>query len=364
MTQEDSSVPVVLVATSLSRTSGGGWTFLEGLVRSLATQSTRIKLTVIAPRNHLETVGSWAPQAQTLGVLPLVGVWRVMRDFAVAWWWTMRVGARVLIQPHEWAPPTPGECIAISQNIGPFHPVSAANAGLGGRLIKWLSIRTSGWMSVMVAVSPIAERVMVQHLRNLARIEVIPEAVVSPVHGGQVVSPPPLAPEYDFCLVAGRATYKNSGLLERALARANIDRDRSRIVVVGGSLEVSASIEQRGHVDRNELLEIFARSRVVVIPSLVESFGLPAFEALSMGAVPVVLSRTAMEQWLGEIAVALAPDAAEHALSAMFAMASDELEDWVNHRNGGEVNIDELLSQFSPVHVGAAYASLIQSIAR
>lgn len=67
-------------------------------------------------------------------------------------------------------------------------------------------------------------------------------------------------------------------------------------------------IEHLGQVERQTLSDLYAGANAVLVPSLYEGFGLPALEALSVGARVVVSDRGALPEVVGRAAEVLALD--------------------------------------------------------
>jgi glycosyltransferase involved in cell wall biosynthesis len=66
-------------------------------------------------------------------------------------------------------------------------------------------------------------------------------------------------------------------------------------------------MELRPPCSEDELNELLARARALILPSLEEGYGLPAFEAAACG-IPVAVSRTgALTELPGDVAVSFDP---------------------------------------------------------
>lgn len=133
---------------------------------------------------------------------------------------------------------------------------------------------------------------------------------------------------------------KNAGRLFRAFRELVAGRgDPLTLVVAGGwalrgsnvwRLAHDAGVFDRvivtGYVARRTLLCLYARARVLCMPSLYEGFGLPVAEAMALG-VPVVTSdRGAMREVAGDAAVLVDPeDVASIAEGLERALTDEEL---------------------------------------
>jgi alpha-1,3-rhamnosyl/mannosyltransferase len=130
---------------------------------------------------------------------------------------------------------------------------------------------------------------------------------------------------------------KNLDLLIRALPAL----PDARIVAVGPStpyaeecsalarqLEVDDRIEMRGYVTRDELLELYATSAVVAVPSIYEGFGYAAAQALCAGTPVIVSDRSALPEIVGTDA----PVVPINDLSAWLRALRDALEGGLDQR--------------------------------
>jgi glycosyltransferase involved in cell wall biosynthesis len=104
----------------------------------------------------------------------------------------------------------------------------------------------------------------------------------------------------DRLLYVGRfAPHKNLARLGRAFATTRFAREGGTLLLVGGSDDEAErlqarslpGVEARGECSEEELDRLLATSRALVLGSLEEGFGLPAFEAVASG-LPVAVSRT------------------------------------------------------------------------
>jgi glycosyltransferase involved in cell wall biosynthesis len=104
----------------------------------------------------------------------------------------------------------------------------------------------------------------------------------------------------DRALYVGQfARHKNLERLLNAFPRTQFARDGGELMLVGGSSEDAAHLRQMAphgarvtierKISQPALEELYATSRLLVLPSLEEGFGLPAWEALSVG-LPVCVA--------------------------------------------------------------------------
>lgn len=299
---------VLLIATSLAQTSQGGATFLVSLLSSL--RSVGVDLVIAAPESSLETIQRHAPDVVVQPANELTGWRRILRDLVMPRYWTKLHGVDIVVYPHEFAPLGGGRKVIVIQNVGPFDYTSRAEFGTRGRLLRWLSAWRLGGADAIVAVSHNALGVWESAVgTSEAKKYVIPEAFVPPAieWRDRVQSYPPGR----IVFVLGEWDYKNVGpvqaALETALDTISDDPELRVDIRVAGveEFETAHAVEVLGKLPRQGLLNEFASADLVVFPSAVEAFGLPALEAACMGVKPAVLKNTAMEEWLGSSCIAM-----------------------------------------------------------
>jgi glycosyltransferase involved in cell wall biosynthesis len=125
----------------------------------------------------------------------------------------------------------------------------------------------------------------------------------------------------DYALVVGtRIARKNLGALE---VTAKALRSKGIELVAAGSgrsymRSEQVSIRQLGYVPDDELPALYAKARVLLMPSLYEGFGLPLLEAMASGTPVVAANRGALPETAGDAALVVEPDDfAEAALEAL-----------------------------------------------
>lgn len=123
--------------------------------------------------------------------------------------------------------------------------------------------------------------------------------------------PPPSTSPQRILAVGAASRHKNLPRLLEAHARLShldaelvlvglfTDRQRSRLRGLASRLGTSDRVFFRGSVDEARLVDLYATSDVLVMPSLWEGFGLPVAEAMAVG-IPVVCSdRSALPEVVG-----------------------------------------------------------------
>ncbi|MEY2545185.1 MAG: hypothetical protein QOG48_302 [Verrucomicrobiota bacterium] len=158
-------------------------------------------------------------------------------------------------------------------------------------------------LDLIITVSEFSERAIREFCD---RYDLHCPAIVVTYQGVEVSSPP--AEKQDYVLhLASPLPYKGTRwLLEQWLALQKIDNDIPPLKLVGTLDEKAAAIfaEIRDAsivppLPRIELEELMASARVLLLPSEIEGFGIPAVEAYLLGT-PVAYARgTALEEIVG-----------------------------------------------------------------
>ena len=95
-----------------------------------------------------------------------------------------------------------------------------------------------------------------------------------------------------FC-VTSNSRHKNLKRLVKAFKNANLNKNidyNLYITTNGNDLNmINKRIKYLGSINRNEITKYYSKSHYVILPSLVESFGLPIFEGIKSGS-NVILS--------------------------------------------------------------------------
>lgn len=327
---------VLLIASSLAKTSGGGSVFLNGLIEGLAA-ADGIELAVAGPVECMSArLGQSGQSVELIDIPARGGVTRPLTD-ALATLRANRWGADVVHYPHDWCPPSRCPVVLTIQNIGPFDSRSARDMGARGKALRQLSKRTAGRAAAIVAVSETARNVWNRAVSSAPATDLIPEGFTapSPVDPTVAHAPPAGVPARDFVLaITGPARYKNADLTLSVMWRhATLDPNATWVIagIPQGSWHDGRQRIGVGSPKREVLLELMAAARCVVFLSAVESFGLPALEAVAMGTHPIVLEGTAMAEWLQSRCSAVS--GTESAVIGAIQMASrsaDHVNGWLD----------------------------------
>ena len=178
----------------------------------------------------------------------------------------------------------------------------------------------------------------------------------------------PAEDESDVIAFAGRLVReKGLGILLRAMqsvpdARLRIAGDgplRARLERLAFDLGIMSRTSFLGELLDQELVDLFAASTVVCVPSVwVEAFGYAAAEAMALGRPVVGLPTGALPELLAEGRGFLADDSTPPALAAALRTA---LESEVARRQVGEAARDFAYRWFHPDVVGARYLEVYQA---
>ncbi len=142
---------------------------------------------------------------------------------------------------------------------------------------------------VIVPSAPVRDELVDRWGLAPERVRVVPEGVELPAHP----SPPPTATPY--LLAVGALEPRKAPLLLRdAYARAREHGLEARLVFAGegrlaNGLAGTPGVELRGRVSDDELDALYRGALALVVPSLLEGYGLPLREALARGT-PAVIS--------------------------------------------------------------------------
>ena len=109
--------------------------------------------------------------------------------------------------------------------------------------------------------------------------------------------------------------------LIEAFALLRVDHPQLKLVLAGGdgwgldalqealrTHQVTTAVIRPGYIDDDTVAALYRNAAVVAYPSLAEGFGLPALEAMACGAPLVTTLGTAMDDFLADGAIAIAPN--------------------------------------------------------
>lgn len=199
--------------------------------------------------------------------------------------------------------------VAVHDTIAENYPELAFASKRNERFWRW-KVRAALWQAdTCLTVSRHSKR-CIERVYGFPsnRIEVVHEAPAA-------IFTPSQAAREDFLLyVGGISPTKNLETLLRAFAASQAPRlilvgdyagDRfqtchAELVALAQSLGIEDRIEFAGFVPDQQLVELYRRASLFVMPSWDEGFGLPAVEAMACGAPVLVSSGHALEEVVGD----------------------------------------------------------------
>ena len=98
---------------------------------------------------------------------------------------------------------------------------------------------------------------------------------------------------------------------------------RDECARIAADLGVAERVRFRGYVERDELLELYARAAIAVVPSRYEGFGLGAAQALCAGVPLVAADATSLPEVVGGAAPLVSPDDSAGWTEAIAAILED-----------------------------------------
>lgn len=225
--------------------------------------------------------------------------------------------------PHflvPWAPPVP-VVTTLFDAIPLFHPLPNP---LATAYIAAMLQRAAGRSVRVITISHAAGRQLAEAVDcDPAKLRVIPIGVEDAFFRNDV--PRRNGPPY-FLFAGRRERHKNVETLLDAFDIVRTAVPELRLVLSGGRHERFAGhdgVVVPGFVGEAELLALYRNALAVVMPSLMEGFGLPAAEAMALGT-PVITSKdAALLEVTGDAALHFDARSAEELAGLMLRVAGD-----------------------------------------
>jgi glycosyltransferase involved in cell wall biosynthesis len=165
-----------------------------------------------------------------------------------------------------------------------------------------------------------------------ARIRVVPLAadeVAIPDASRDAEAMARLGVRAPFFLVVGAADRrKNLALVERAMSVVSRSHPDARLVLAGprrGAAADEPSWRQTvGFVSDDDLVSLYRSTRALIAPSSYEGFGLPALEAMQLGAPVICVRASSLPEVAGDAALYVGLDDADGLAGAMTRLLGDD----------------------------------------
>jgi glycosyltransferase involved in cell wall biosynthesis len=218
--------------------------------------------------------------------------------------------AELVYSPANLAP------VASRRNVVVIHDAAAL------RHPEWYSRPYVAWQrAVLPRIARQARLVITVSDFSRREIEEVLGVTATVIPNGVSERFKPSSGKGDYALVVGsRIARKNLSALN---ATADALKEHCIELVAAGSgrgyMQAEAtSIRQLGYVPDEELPALYAKARVLLMPSLYEGFGLPCLEAMASGTPVVAADRGALPETCGDAALVVEPGAfAEAAVQAV-----------------------------------------------
>jgi glycosyltransferase involved in cell wall biosynthesis len=238
--------------------------------------------------------------------------------------------------------------------------VSGARQRITNRYRSWLIPKAVSRAHTILTVSSFTEQQITSRF-PAARVQVIPCSI----DGSWLVGND--ARRLDernnsILVVTSDVPHKNPRRALEAYAAfvAKVDRataPRLRLVGLSGSekafrqyaalLQIADLVDIEPYVTESELQNLYRRSRAVLVPSLMEGFGIPVLEAMASGTPVIASNATSLPEVGGRAAAYFNP----HEVADMTAVLDQVLRDQARQRTMVELGLAQA-KQFHPDVVG------------
>lgn len=197
-----------------------------------------------------------------------------------------------------------------------------------------------------------------------AAISVIPSEVTVPVGGARL---PPAEPLVVYA--AHHAPNKNHLVLPRMVAELKRRGSQVRLAVSVSPRQVPSLVQQAldlrvlesfqflGDLAHPAALELIGRAACVVMPSKLESFGLPYYEAMALGTPVIAADRDFAREAVGDAGLFADPDSAEEFAAHVDQVLRDQ-RTWLRLSSAGQSRYAGL--RRSGADIAAAYLQLLE----
>lgn len=244
------------------------------------------------------------------------------RDFSHISWlpWPRKNGSRMLFVEPLYCARTSiqSEDIVYCHDIGPISHPEVYNAGAKHFYdLAFRRIQVAKPSLAFVSVHT-KNAFLAQYPAQYASVSVIPlycRSVLKPSKDSKSKT------SRTVLMVGGLERRKNHARAIQAFLQSGLPADGYKLILAGCSgncsdqvlnqIRGSEFVKHLGFVDDGSLEELYRRADILLLPSLIEGFGVPAIEATRFGAVPVVSKNTVLEEVVGPSGVLVDPYSVE-----------------------------------------------------
>ncbi len=313
--------PLRVLINGAHAKSGGGVTYLRNILPELAAQpglelhlflhKDQFSLFYPVSENVRVTLFSFRPTFfRTL-------IWEQLTIPLFAW----GMGADVVFSPANYGPIFGRNHVILLRNAVSVIQFTRKL----GPVAYWLALAAATFVSLLTAKKAIAVSNYAKKLLTFGLPRVLGNKVEVVHHGTHQVPPDRMHDARrgsDLLAVSDIYIQKNYHTLLRAHAVLIKRFPDLRLVIVGreidqayaqslrklsGELGLEENVVFKGHVETEELMELYRNCGVFVFPSLVETFGNPLLEAMAVGAPIACSNEAAMPEVLGDTGVTFDP---------------------------------------------------------
>jgi len=328
---------LVLLVNGLHAKSGGGVTYLANVLPLIAAEpDVDVHLCLHRDQQNLSLGGGDSVQRHVFD-FP-TGFWRLLiREQIEVPRLARRINADVVISPANYGPLTARHSVILLRNALDVagverRPLKAAY----WVLLKWATATSLRTCRRAIAVSEYAARAASGPVseRVRRRITIVPHGV------GPPFSPPSSETDREPFVLAVSDIYvqKNLSTLVHAFASLAGERPELSLKIAGrpvdedyfaslrrtvSDLNLDGRVNFLGHVETEDLAELYRRCTVFVFPSTVETFGNPLLEAMASGAAIACSNAAAMPEVAGNAAAMFDPSDPDAMASAIAQLLDD-----------------------------------------
>ena len=201
---------------------------------------------------------------------------------------------------------------------------------------RYLRMGLSSIDQVTVQTQDMADRISTRFRFDRSRILVVPSAVDGP--GDRAPVEPATTPNPYICYVASASRHKNFEVLPAMMAalrercpelKCRLTIHRDAIPALAEEIEARSLWDQfvfEGPVTRDRALTLLGEATALVMPSWLESFGLPYYEAMMLGVPVVAAERGFAREALGDAGLYAHPSRGDEFAEAVASLAQDPAE--------------------------------------